>query len=113
MLLNESYGMADFEKNMPFSDQVRFYYGSITKQFVAISVMIIFGIANAKFGSHKSDVNSYCVYNGKRCLLGKGKYIAGDACIVMSQAEMMKYLSRVGKVLFFPKKVGKQYYRPI
>ena len=224
MLLNESYGMADFERNIPFDDQVRFYYGSITKQFVALCVMILceenlisiedyvskyipeyrhgdkvkikhllsmcsgvndyfkeiiepsiindgsmseeeffvhksevlstsiswdellkklnereliitpgheksysstnyilvqqiiervtgisleefietrifkpFEIVNAKFGSYKADVNSYCIYNDKRLLLGKGKYTTGDVFIVMSQAEMMKYLSRLGK----------------
>lgn len=224
MLLNEAYGMADFEKNMPFDDELGFFYGSITKQFLAISVMMLceenmismedyisqyipelkqgdkvkikhllsmcsgvidyvgqiiepslindgsmseeeflvykldvlyasisweellemindkelqftpgekkkycntnyiliqqiiervtgisleefletrifkpFGIVNAKFGSYESDVNSYCLHKDKRYLLGKGRGNAGDGSIVMSQAEMMKYLSKVGK----------------
>lgn len=39
VILNQSYGLADMEKNIPFSNDMLFPVGSMTKSFTAISIL--------------------------------------------------------------------------
>lgn len=41
ILINKSYGMADFEHHIPCSPTTKFRLGSITKQFTAMAIMIL------------------------------------------------------------------------
>lgn len=103
ILLNEGYGMADYEKDVPNTSDTVFPIGSITKSFTAVAVMQLYeeGLLNLEdpiskytgFGIDDEDITVHQLLTHTSGLPREGKYVGKGYVTLKEHTDYIKELN--------------------